>query len=109
MSICKRCGKPFDVEDFMDSNIYESIYCPECYYGGNMVDTDDVDYGEYEEFDEDYSDFEEDDYDDEDARTIREALGSDVMGDLSDDEFEGDFDELDDYEERLEFEEGDFE
>lgn len=109
MSICTICGKPFDVEDFMDSNIDESSICTDCYYGGNMIEIDDVDYDKCGEFDEDDFDIDEEDYVEEDSRTILETFGADVIGDLSDDEFNDDFDELDDYEDRLELEEGDFE
>ncbi len=102
MPICMHCKRAFDVDDFMDDNITESNVCPECYYGGDMMEINDID--DYDDvFDDDDM---EDEYDEEDSRTIRAALGEDTMGDLDDDDFS---DELDDYEDRLDFEEGDYE
>lgn len=107
MPICNCCGKHFDVDDFMDDNITESNICPDCYYGGNMID-DGLD--EYDE-DTDLDDNDDDSYEDEDSRVIREALGDDLGYAESDEEFDDDefSDEEDDYEDRLDAEEGDYE
>ena len=103
MSICNYCRKHFDVEDFMDDNITESNICPDCYYGGNMIDDG------FDEYDEDIilDDIDDDSYEDEDSRAIREVLGDDLSYDESDeDEFS---DDEDDYDDRLDIEEGDYE
>ena len=107
MPICNCCRKHFDVEDFMDGNITESSVCPDCYYGGNMIDDG------FDEYDEDaiLDDIDDDSYEDEDSRVIREALGGDLGYDESDEEFDDDefSDDEDDYEDRLDIEEGDYE
>lgn len=107
MPICDCCRKHFDVEDFMDDNITESSICPDCYYGGNMID-DVLD--EYDE-DTDLDDIDDESYEDEDSRAIREALGDDLGYDESDEEFDEDEfgDDEDNYEDRLDMEEGDYE
>ena len=107
MPICSCCNKFFDVDDFMDDNITESLVCPDCYFGGDMMDNEGCD---DEEFFEELDDLEDetDDYEDEDARIIRQALGDDLG--YEDESMDDDFgDEEDDYEDRLEIEEGDYE
>lgn len=107
MSICNCCRKYFDVEDFMDDNITESSICPDCYYSGNMID-DGLD--EYDE-DTDLNDIDDESYEDEDSCAICGTFGDDLGYDESDEEFDDNefSDDEDDYEDRLDMEEGDYE
>ena len=112
MPYCSSCKKFFDMDDFMDTNITESDVCPDCYFGGGMVEPED----EHDPYDDDTQYHEEDllddelDEDDEDSRVIQEMLGNDFGNDIDDEEFEDEefFDE-EDYEDRIEAEEGDYE
>ena len=107
IAICKSCHRHFDTDDFMDDNLEESEICPDCYYGGGMVEEDDTDIDDCPFDDSDEFGDEEESQDEHDSRIIRSVLGDDVADqDISDDEFE---DDLDDYEDRLDAEEGDYE
>ena len=105
MPICECCHKPFDVDDYMDSNISEAVICPNCYYSGSMMESDGDD--EFDEMDEFNNEFENEDPDLEDENRYNDEVLS-KMGDLEDDEFSDD-DDLDAVESQFEREEGDYE
>ena len=108
MPICKSCHKLFEMDDFLDSNIEESIYCPDCYYSGDQeISEEDMDdYDDLDCIDSGYDGCDTclDDYDDENTYN-NEVLSK--MGDLEDSEF--DEDELRSIEEQFDREEGDYE
>ena len=106
MARCTSCGKYFDQDDYMSDEYDGATVCPDCYFGGGVVeDEDELD------FDDELVDT-SDEYDeeDEDVRTIRQYFGDELDTsddeEFSDDEFR---DEFDDYEDRLDCEEGDYE
>lgn len=86
MPKCVVCGMPFEMDDFMGDNIDSSNVCPDCYYIGDM-ELDDVDLDDDDFWDDDDDDINTDDLTDDD--------------DLDD--------EFDDYEDRLDAEEGGYE
>ena len=110
MAYCVSCHKHFDIDDFMDTNITESDICPDCYYGGGMVEPDDNGVDPYDDDVDTEDELYDDDFEeDEDDRLIQSVIGSN-FDDIDDEEFDDDeFADEDDYEDRLDAEEGDYE
>lgn len=100
MPTCKCCHKFFEADDFMTDNLDDMDICPDCYYGGGMLDEDDANFDDADFVDFDDDDDLTDDCDEQDSAIIREFLDEDEFSDIED---------LGDYDDRLELEEGDYE
>lgn len=107
MARCTSCGRYFDQDDFMSDECEGSTLCPDCYFGGGAIEDD-----EEIDYDQEGSELDlDDDIEDEDDKILKEFFGDEMDQDEECDDFDDDefVDELDEFEDRLDAEEGDYE
>ena len=83
MPFCTSCDKFFEADDYLNDDMEDMTVCPDCYYGGGMNEVDDTD------------------FEDDDSEGQYE---DDIFTEYMDEEAD-----LDDYENRLDAEEGGYE